>query len=372
MSWYRAYRLVKSDTAEGEYVLLIYLNKDSEEFAGEFFSNLKKNVVKLDDKIKKLVKRKFKGIKISSVKLLMGSMIIASIPIAASAISSGANPVYAAPAADVYQQAVINAWGTVTASKLNVRTGPSTAYPVMHHLWKGNRVRIIGENSGWYQIQLSDGRIGWVSKEYMAHITPAAEQALDTYGLVTASSLNVRTGPSTAYSIMHLLWKGNRVKIIGKTGNWYLIRLSDGRTGWVSGSYIVLEGESAQEKINTLIATAKSFLGTPYVWGGSSPADGGFDCSGFTQYVFGKVGYQLNRVTVDQAKQGTAVAYNNMKPGDLVFSAINGDGVINHVGIYLGEGKMIHSPRTGDVVKITDITTSYWTSRFVTARRIIQ
>lgn len=369
MTWYRAYKLEKSGD---EYVLHIYLNKNSEEFSKEFFANIKENVSQLDEKIKKLVEKNFKDIKINTVKLLIGSMVIASIPLAASAVAAAKTKVHAAPSASVSQQASMNAYGTVTASKLNVRTGPSTGYPVMHYLWKGNRVRLIGSSGSWYQIQLSDGRRGWVSKNYMTDIIPGADQTLDTYGVVTASKLNVRFGPSTDYAIIHLLWNGNRVKVTGKTGSWYQIRLTDGRTGWVSGAYLQVGEASTQEKINIVISTAKSLLGTPYLWGGTSPEAGGLDCSGFTQYVFNKAGYQLNRITRDQAKQGSYVAYNNLRPGDLVFSGINGDGYINHVGIYLGNGKMIHSPRTGDVVKITDMTTSYWTSRFVTARRIIQ
>jgi cell wall-associated NlpC family hydrolase len=121
-----------------------------------------------------------------------------------------------------------------------------------------------------------------------------------------------------------------------------------------------------------LLATAKSLIGTPYVWGGDSPQVGGFDCSGFTKYVFSQTGYTINRTSQDQAKNGTYIAKENLQPGDLVFYSFTGDGVISHVGLYIGNGQMIHSPKTGDTVKITDITTSYWQSHYVTARRIIQ
>lgn len=200
--------------------------------------------------------------------------------------------------------------------------------------------------------------------------TSSTITVLDTTGVVTASKLNVRSGPSTDYSVIHVLWQGNKVKVIGQMGGWYKIRLSDGRTGWVSSSYLKLE-DARQQKINTVIATAQSLLGTPYVWGGASPADGGFDCSGFTQYVYGKAGVTLNRISADQATQGVSVPRTDLQPGDLVFFSLNNDGRISHVGIYIGDGKMIHSPKTGDVVKTTDITTSFWQGAFVTARRVI-
>lgn len=198
--------------------------------------------------------------------------------------------------------------------------------------------------------------------------TQSATTALNTTGTVTASKLNMRSGASTSYSIIHVLWQGNKVKVIGQSGDWYRIQLSDGRTGWVSKLY--LQVDLRQQKVDTVIATAKSLIGTPYVWGGESLAEGGFDCSGLTQYVFGKVGYTLNRISIDQSKQGVYTSWANLKPADLVFFGFNCDGVINHVGIYIGNGIMIHSPKTGDTVKTTDITTSYWQTRFVTARRI--
>jgi len=168
---------------------------------------------------------------------------------------------------------------------------------------------------------------------------------------------------------MHILWRGNQVKVIGQTGDWYQIKLSDSRTGWVSKSYLQIN--QTQQKIDKVIATAKSLIGTPYVWGGESLQEGGFDCSGLTQYVFKQAGYTLNRISSDQAKQGLYVSRANIKPGDLIFYSFNRDGNVSHVGIYIGNGRMIHSPKTGDTVKSTDITVSYWQDRYVTARRII-
>ena len=201
----------------------------------------------------------------------------------------------------------------------------------------------------------------------------AVQMANQKTATVTASQLNVRSGPSTAYSIVHVLRQGDTVEVIGESDGWYQIRLKDGRVGWSSGQYLNLNSQSVarQAKVDAVLNRAKSFLGTPYVWGGASPSDGGFDCSGFTQYVFAQSGYNLNRVSKDQALNGTYVPRGSTQPGDLVFYSHAQNGVIDHVGIYLGNGKMIHSPKTGDVVRIADVTTDYWTSRYVTTRRII-
>lgn len=114
---------------------------------------------------------------------------------------------------------------------------------------------------------------------------------------------------------------------------------------------------------NEIINTAKSFLGTPYVWGGTSPS--GFDCSGFTQYVLAQNGKSIPRTSQEQFASGQAVDKSQLQAGDLVFY---GNGEATHVGIYEGNNKIIHSPHTGDVVKESDFST-YWTSAYLGARR---
>lgn len=102
---------------------------------------------------------------------------------------------------------------------------------------------------------------------------------------------------------------------------------------------------------DAVLATAKKYLGIPYKWGGTNPKVG-LDCSGFVQLVFKQHGISLPRVSRDQARQGSKVeSLAQAKPGDLV--AFNSP--VSHIGIYVGDGKMIHAPRTGDVVKISNV-----------------
>lgn len=119
--------------------------------------------------------------------------------------------------------------------------------------------------------------------------------------------------------------------------------------------------------VNGLIAFANKFLGTPYVWGGTSPS--GFDCSGFTQYVMHHYGVNINRTSEQQFAAGVPVSKNNLQPGDLVFFSTYAAGA-THVGIYIGNSLMIDSQDMG--VSIDNIDNSYWAPKYIGARRYIK
>ena len=116
--------------------------------------------------------------------------------------------------------------------------------------------------------------------------------------------------------------------------------------------------------VKNLLAYANSFMGTPYVWGGTSPS--GFDCSGFVQYVFAHFGISLPRTSYAQYDVGTHVAYDQLQPGDLVFFATNGAGA-SHVGIYIGGGEFIGADTYATGVHIDSFSISYWMAHFVGA-----
>lgn len=114
-----------------------------------------------------------------------------------------------------------------------------------------------------------------------------------------------------------------------------------------------------------VVAIAMRYLGIPYVWGGASPSQG-FDCSGLTMYVYAQIGIALPHYAAAQYQLGYAVSKDQLQPGDLVFFR-----ALGHMGMYIGGGNFIHAPRTGDVVKISSLSESYYVANWVGARRVL-
>jgi cell wall-associated NlpC family hydrolase len=127
--------------------------------------------------------------------------------------------------------------------------------------------------------------------------------------------------------------------------------------------------KAEEGRVQTLLKRGLALLGTPYRWGGSSP-EAGFDCSGLVGYVFRTaLGIDLPRVSREMAQDGEKVERTALVPGDLVFFGRRGTRV-DHVGIYIGEGRFLHAPRTGRDVTVSQLDTGYWSGRFLQARRV--
>ncbi|THB67630.1 MAG: NlpC/P60 family protein [Desulfovibrio sp.] len=116
-----------------------------------------------------------------------------------------------------------------------------------------------------------------------------------------------------------------------------------------------------------VVAAARSVIGTPYTYGGNSPATG-FDCSGLAQWAYAVNGAALPRSSRDQMAGGSPVSSNEIMPGDLLFFDEGGS---PHVGIYAGNGVFIHSPKTGGYVREEEMFKDYWLVRFLSARRFL-
>lgn len=128
-------------------------------------------------------------------------------------------------------------------------------------------------------------------------------------------------------------------------------------------------GGDLSESQRLVVQTARSLLGTPYRYGGSTPA--GFDCSGFVTYVYrNAAALELPRMTHDLARSGRPVSVDQLRPADLVYFKIERQKPL-HVGIYLGAGRFIHSPSSGGKVNVQRLDVEYWETRYLGARRVV-
>lgn len=123
--------------------------------------------------------------------------------------------------------------------------------------------------------------------------------------------------------------------------------------------------------VDNIIATGKQYMNVRYLHGAKAGRTDAFDCSSFTQYVYKQNGIELPRSSRQQSKVGKAVKKSELQPGDLVFSDTDRDGTINHVSIYMGNGKLLHTYKVGIGVTISDFKGSIWDETFVTARDVI-
>lgn len=144
-----------------------------------------------------------------------------------------------------------------------------------------------------------------------------------------------------------------------------------GKMDTLMGREATASRAASERPSQNIVDYAKKFLGVRYVWGGTTTK--GFDCSGFVKYVYKNFSITLNRTSSAQAKNGTYIKKANLSAGDLVFFDTNGGSKrINHVGIYIGSGKFIHSSSSHSGVVISSITTGFYSNAYITARRVLK
>ncbi len=193
----------------------------------------------------------------------------------------------------------------------------------------------------------------------------------DQTGYTTADVLNVRSHPSMTAQVVGQYTYGSNVSVTGTSDVWYQIRYNSGYA-YVHSDYVKFSPVSNPDQLSQgqrVVEVAKQYLGIPYVYGGSTPS--GFDCSGFVKYVYSQFGVNLNRVAAAQSLNGYAVSKDDMRPVDIIcFAGAGGAGYIGHVGIYVGDGNFIHSPRTGYTLCIESLAGTSYGNRIAAVRRI--
>ena len=273
--------------------------------------------------------------------------------------------------------------GTVKcSSSVNLRSAANTSSSILAELKNGTAVTVVSTANGWCKVTYS-GKTGYIKQDYVSTTGSASNNTSASTGTAAvvkcSSTVNFRSAASTSSTILGELKNGTAITVLSTSNGWSKVSYA-GKAGYISADYLVTASSgtaispsntaasvSISAKRQSVLNYAAQFLGVPYVYGGSTPS--GFDCSGFTSYVFKNTVGSIPRVAQAQYDATTRVSRDDLLPGDLVFFG-SSTSSISHVGIYVGSNQFIHAPSTGDVVKYSSLTGSYAT-RYQGAGRVI-
>ena len=190
--------------------------------------------------------------------------------------------------------------GATTGSSLRMRADASTSASIVATLDKGVAVAILDDDasSGWYRVSY-DGKAGFISADYLA---VDQDNVFTSYGKVNSDGVNVRSGASTNASVLASVDADTIVTVNGFENGWYDVTCEYGTEGYIRSDFLDLTASGNSSSGSAIVDTAKQHLGTRYVYGGASPS--GFDCSGFTMYVYQRFGYSLPHTATGQWQSG--------------------------------------------------------------------
>ena len=301
--------------------------------------------------------------------------------------------------------------GLVAEEGLNLRDGPGTAYVGMTKLKAGTQLDLLAHYGDWFQVQTPDDQAGWVLGQYLTMapgvldrvtvVTSVPEANPALVGHISERNVNLRGGPDAAYDKLGTLDMGVKLDLLGRYKDWFKIRTPRGTVGWVSSELLDVSAfverriptvrdipalvqarpaapsQAARRSLPAPSAAASSvtefavqFIGARYTWGGSSPS--GFDCSGFTRYIYKTFGLDLPHSSAGQFSSNYGTIISNpadLRPGDIVFFVNTYKRGISHVGIYIGNGDVVQamSPKLG--VGVADVNDGYWAAHYYGAIR---
>lgn len=236
---------------------------------------------------------------------------------------------------------------------VNLRKKASTSSKTMQKLKLNDKVILISEEGKWSKVKV-DNTTGYILTELLSDTKLEKENKKEETNTTSRDSESTSRKEDTSV-------KQEETKTNEKE-----------ETESETTTNVKEEKNTSKVTGDDIVTFAKKYLNYKYVSGGSSPSKG-FDCSGFTKYVYNHFGYKLSRSSKAQAKNGKEVAKSDLQPGDLIIFKNQSLTAIGHVGIYIGNNKIIHASEPGVGVTITDMNASgyNYNKRYVTARRII-
>lgn len=276
-------------------------------------------------------------------------------------------------------------WAVVDLSVNFMREAPDYTAENGDQTLMGTVVEVVGEEGYWRQVVSPEPYKAWVNELGLAGMSADEANAYiaSPKYICTADFTHIFAGPSPKSGTISDLVMGGLVRPVTdkrgkavKKGRFLACMLPDGRTGWVSGSDVEDFASWTAARNATgenIVNTARRFLGVPYMWGGTSFK--AVDCSGFTLCVYFMNGILLPRNTSQQVRAGEEAALDALEPGDLLFFGTPATDEkperVNHVGIYIGDGRFIHSSQLVRISSLDPSQPDYYERKPLRARRIL-
>lgn len=277
---------------------------------------------------------------VNLAKLQIGQTI--RIPgVAAEATPANSQVAKASPA----KRSITTAYAAVVGNGSTIRRSPGVNGDKVTVVDAGTRAKVLDHENGWYKLKFPKGTVGWMRGDLL---TPASVQT------VAKERSRERVAKATAPKRSIESTSAPRSRVATRT-----------RTATSGRASLPIV-----DTTNSVIKTAYAELGKRYIWGSTNRSNGGFDCSGLVNYAYRTNGVKLPRTSREMAKVGQKVDVKSLKPGDLVFFNTRRSSRINHVGMYVGNGKFIHSSSGQGGVRVDSVTSGYYARKLVTARRV--
>lgn len=265
---------------------------------------------------------------------------------------------------------------TVTGSSVRLRSSADTSSTanVLTEMAQGTFLLVEEKLPGWYKV-VCNGVQGYVSSDY-ASFSETLDGAYSFSASTGGTNINMRSQAGTDSAVVKTIaGAGTALTVTGVSGAWLKVTDASGAAGYIRSDLVnYVSGAAAgltvpQTAGQAIVQTALLYQGYPYAWGGMSPSTG-FDCSGFANYVCKQNGISLHRVAQDvYSYDGVWISKDQLQPGDLLFFGY-GPYSVTHMGIYVGNGQMIHASTSYTGVIYSDINSSYYTRMYVGAKRV--
>ena len=240
---------------------------------------------------------------------------------------------------------------------ISMREQPSHQSKIVSEALFAEHVQIHQTQDGWSQITTSDGYPGWIPSDTLVMRQDPYMPTLT----VTRLAAHLYSTPSIEYGPWKTLPYGSRLMELERDQvRWIQVALPDGQVAFIQQGDVALEPPIEHKQ--DLVLFSERFLGIPYTWGGRSSF--GYDCSGFVQMLYSKLGVQLERDAKQQARDVhmLTIAQEQLEPGDLLFFAKSPEHLMGHVGLYLGNGRFIHGSSRESMpwIRYSDLTDREW------------